>query len=185
MHRLLRDVVRSSDVVVDATVGNGWDTLFLSELVGSSGTVIGFDIQQIALDVARVRLGPDTQNVRLVLGGHERMTELIDRQYRGRIKAVTFNLGYLPGGEKSISTRVASTIAAINQALELIMPGGLVTIVCYSHPEGLIEGESVEKLVTGLSQDHFCSIRTQFVNQRGNPPVVFAVYSQSDHREIQ
>ncbi|HBB24863.1 MAG TPA: 16S rRNA (cytosine(1402)-N(4))-methyltransferase [Bacteroidetes bacterium] len=181
VHRMLRSNVRVGDIVIDATVGNGWDTQLLAECVGHSGLVYGFDIQQVALDVARVRLGEGTGNVRLLLAGHETMRDHIEPHHQGAIRAVTFNLGYLPGGEKELTTKASTTMAAIRQALELLMPGGLLTVVCYSHPEGRAECESVQGYLVELAQDRFSCLRLQFVNQSGNPPVVFAVYKASDN----
>jgi predicted methyltransferase len=181
VHRLLRSQVGAGDVVIDATVGNGWDTQILANCVGEEGLVYGFDIQQVALDVARVRLGNGVGNVRLLLAGHETMRDHIEPPHQGAIRAVTFNLGYLPGGEKELTTKVSTTMAAIQQALELLMPGGLLTVVCYSHPEGRAERESVESYLVELAQDRFNCLRLQFVNQSGNPPVVFAVFKGSDN----
>lgn len=177
VHRLLRSHVCRGDAVIDATVGNGWDTYVLAGCVGDDGLVYGFDIQQVALDVARARLADSGGNVRLLLAGHETMADHVEPRHQGAIRAVTFNLGYLPGGHKSITTKVATTLTAIEQALKMIMPGGLVTIVCYSHPEGRDELVAVEKLLTGLPQSLYTCQKLQFVNQIGNPPVVFAVFA--------
>lgn len=179
VHRLVRDVVRPGDVVVDATVGNGWDTQLLAQCVGSSGIVYGFDVQQIALDVARTRLDVNAQNVNLILSGHETMLEHIPTQHHGHVRAVTFNLGYLPGGEKTVTTKVDTTLQALGKALRILAPGGLITIVCYSHPEGLAEMQAVQAMLVSLPQDEYSCLRTEFFNQQGNPPVVFAVYSAS------
>ncbi|MEY3385370.1 MAG: hypothetical protein RIR53_181 [Bacteroidota bacterium] len=180
VHRLLHSQLRPGDVAIDATVGNGWDTRVLADCVGAGGVVYGFDVQQIALDVACTRLTSDGADVRLILAGHETMAGHIEPRHHGLIRAVTFNLGYLPGGEKSLTTKASTTIDALGQALDVLMPGGIVTIVCYSHSEGRAERQSVETLLSGLSQDIYTCTETRFFNQRGNPPVVFAVYKASD-----
>jgi 16S rRNA C1402 N4-methylase RsmH len=177
VHRLLRDTIGPGDVVIDATVGNGWDTHMLAQCVGSQGCVYGFDVQQVALDVARVRLQDEADHVKLILAGHETMRTHVEPHHHGQIRAISFNLGYLPGGEKSITTLAATTVSALRQALELIMPGGLITIVCYSHAEGRLELQAVQDELAGLEQERFSCLRIEFFNQQGNPPVVFAVYA--------
>ncbi|MBU3698914.1 MAG: 16S rRNA (cytosine(1402)-N(4))-methyltransferase [Candidatus Kapabacteria bacterium] len=185
VHRLLRSQLSQGDVAIDATVGNGWDTRVLADCVGRDGIVYGFDVQQIALDVARTRLAPDGADVRLMLAGHETMTMHVEPHHHGRVRAVTFNLGYLPGGEKSVTTMAATTIDAIRQALDILMPGGILTIVCYSHQEGLSELRSIEDILPDLSQESYTCIELRFVNQNGNPPVVFVVYRASDSGDLQ
>lgn len=173
---MLNNVIRPGDVVIDATVGNGWDTAFLARCVGSEGRVYGFDIQQIALDQAQERLPAECRHVRLIHSSHAQMREHVESRHHGCIRAVTFNLGYLPGGDKSITTTVSTTLSALEQALDLVMPGGLVTIVCYRHPEGQVELAALQDRLARLPQEGFTCVQTEFFNQRGNPPVVFAVY---------
>lgn len=176
VHRLLRDVIRQGDVVIDATVGNGWDTAVLAQCVGADGYVYGFDIQQIALAQAREHIPTSCRNVRLICADHAHMREQIETQHHGCIRAVTFNLGYLPGGDKRITTTTSTTLAALDQALDLVMPGGLVTIVCYRHPEGAAELTALRDRLATLPQERYTCVQTEFFNQRGNPPIVFAVY---------
>ncbi len=176
VHRLVRDAVRPGDVVIDATVGTGRDTQFLSECVGSTGTVYGFDVQQAALDAAQSLLNAQVQNVQLFLAGHETMIEHIPAHHHGCVRTVMFNLGYLPRGERTITTAAPTTRQALGQALRLLAPGGLITIVCYSHPEGHAEMQAVRNELATLSQREYTCLQTDFFNQQGNPPVVFAVY---------
>ncbi|MGR9100640.1 MAG: class I SAM-dependent methyltransferase, partial [Gammaproteobacteria bacterium] len=106
-HRRIAERLGGYDVAVDATVGNGHDLLFLAECVGQEGRVYGFDVQQSALDAARERLDKTGSGTRvtLFLCGHESMYDRIPAADRGRIAAVMFNLGYLPGGDKTVTTR--------------------------------------------------------------------------------
>ena len=127
--------VASGDTVVDATMGNGHDTLFLCELVGQGGRVYAFDVQEDAVSRTRDRLREAglLQRARLFRLGHEHMAE----QVQGLVSAVVFNLGWLPGGDHTVTTRTASTRQAVLAALELLKPGGIVTICAYpGHPEG-------------------------------------------------
>lgn len=134
------------DTAIDATVGNGIDTVFLSKAVGPSGRVFGFDIQERALNKTRKRLAdrkaPD--NTTLFLAGHERMTEMIPRNVHGQVAAAMFNLGYLPGGDETVITRAATTCAAIDAALPLLRQGGLISLTMYTgHPGGREEANAV------------------------------------------
>jgi predicted methyltransferase len=152
--RFLAGLLREGDWVVDATVGNGHDTLFLARQVGRSGRVYGFDIQQAALDatVTRLRDGGGEAQVRLFKAGHEGMAEHLPQETRGRIKAVLFNLGYLPGSDKQTVTRPATTITALEGVLQWLAPGGVISVLAYTgHPGGRDEAERVKRWVAGLS----------------------------------
>ncbi|MCB1744774.1 MAG: 16S rRNA (cytosine(1402)-N(4))-methyltransferase [Gammaproteobacteria bacterium] len=146
-HERLRAHLREGDVAVDATVGNGHDTSLLAEAVGASGRVYGFDVQCAALRSARARLtGRGLQDrVQLVHAGHERMREYLPESLWGRVAAVTFNLGYLPGGDHSLVTRPVTTLEALAQSLGLLAPSGIVSVLVYvGHPGGDAELRGVE-----------------------------------------
>ncbi len=139
-HFLARRHLRPGDHAVDATAGKGHDTRFLASRVGSAGRVDGFDIQPEALAATAARVAGLPQ-VRLHLAGHERMGEFVE----GRVAAVLFNLGYLPTGDKSRITRPATTLAALDAAMELLDEGGLLSVVVYpAHAGGAEEAEAVE-----------------------------------------
>jgi tRNA G37 N-methylase Trm5 len=128
-HDIIMRVVKPGDTVIDATAGNGGDTVFLAKLTGSGGKVYCFDIQQRALDRTLERLRNEGLDgiVELICDSHEHM----DRYVKGPVRCVMFNLGYLPGGNHDIGTKGSSTIAAVQKAMELIMVHGIVTIVIY------------------------------------------------------
>jgi predicted methyltransferase len=154
-HRWVAERAGPGDAAVDATAGNGVDTLFLARTVGPRGRVFAFDVQEAALARTRERLEkarPDERQalapVTLLLAGHERMREHIPAGLRGRIRAVMFNLGYLPGADPAIITRPSTTIAAMQAALGLLQPGGVLTAVLYpGHPGGDAEAEAVERWI--------------------------------------
>ena len=112
---VLRQVVQPGDTVVDATLGNGHDTLMLCELVGETGRVIGFDIQPDAVERTRERLADAGMLSRCTLyaEGHEHLSERVTVP----IRTATFNLGWLPGGDKRITTHWETTRAAISAAI--------------------------------------------------------------------
>lgn len=151
-HLLMRQSLKPGDWVVDATVGNGRDTLLLAELVGSSGCVIGFDVQEVALAAATERVDGLPQ-VKLIHAGHENLAEHLPVDRHKRLAAVMFNLGYLPGASKEIMTRSETTLAALKQALTHLKMHGLVTLVLYpGHPGGEEEAEAVRSYAQQLPQ---------------------------------
>lgn len=175
VHGILRANVCAGSVVVDATVGNGWDTAVLAELVGQDGIVFGFDIQQVALDVTAARVANVDCKIELHLEGHQNMRSVIPANLHGSVSAITFNLGYLPGGDKDVYTQLESTVLALKESLQILAPNGLLTMVCYRHAHGELELSAVRNEISGWDQQVYTVTETQFLNQKGNPPVVFVV----------
>ena len=139
-HGFVRRIVRPGDFVVDATAGNGHDTLFLARLVGPGGRVLAFDVQRDALTVTRGRLEQSgcAERVRLIHQGHEQLARHLDEwlaAYPG-VTAGMFNLGFLPGGDKSLITRAATTLAACEALLPYLTDGGLISVHAYTGHEG-------------------------------------------------
>jgi predicted methyltransferase len=174
---LLSGVLQPGDIAVDATVGNGHDTLFLAQCVGESGQVYGFDVQEEAITRATARLQEAgvMERVTLWQAGHEQMGERLAAK-RGQIKAVTFNLGYLPGGDKSRVTTEQTTLPALKAALDLLAPSGLLTVMLYTgHPQGKPETEAVLSWAKGLDQKRVHVLLYQFWNQKNDPPLLLAI----------
>lgn len=154
----IKKVVREGDTVIDATIGNGNDTFFLADRVGPEGLVYGFDIQELALHRANVILGEGQLlgRVRLMQYSHALMADMLPEGIEGKIRAVMFNLGYLPRGNKSIVTKPESTVAALNAALSLLAPGGRITVVAYTgHKGGDEEAMAVRLWLKDIPQDAF------------------------------
>jgi predicted methyltransferase len=148
-HRFLRERLRPGDRAVDATCGNGHDTLLLGELVGPEGRVWGFDLQEKALAATSELLREKglADRVALVHAGHERLAEFVTEPLR----AAVFNLGYLPGGETSFVTRPETTLTAFDAVLPLLLPGGIVIVVLYTgHSGGPEEEAAVTSRAAGL-----------------------------------
>lgn len=145
-HELIASVVGPGDVVVDATTGNGHDTLFLAGCVGPEGKVIGFDVQQKALDETRFRLlseGVGDSNVALHCESHDQLAKHVVRE---RIAAVVFNLGYLPGADKELITQAETTLDALSQSVTCLRKGGLLSVMCYpGHAGGDSEALAVQQ----------------------------------------
>ncbi len=173
-HHFLKSVVRNGDRVVDATCGNGSDTLLLAQLVGRDGRVWAFDVQEQALAKSRSLLAEAgcLEQVELLAAGHECLADFVAEP----LKAVVFNLGYLPGGEKGIITRPQQTIAALNQALGFLLPGGIITVCIYTgHPGGAEEGETVAKWGAALSARHFNVWTSRQANRSPTAPYLLLV----------
>ena len=130
IHRWIKTCVSEGAVCLDATAGNGKDTVVLAELAGKSGKVIAMDIQQDAIDAAKSLLEKKglSDRVQLVLDSHANMKQYADS---GTVDCIVFNLGYLPGGNHAIATKAESTIAALEQGLQLIKPLGIIAMAIY------------------------------------------------------
>jgi len=153
-HFFLRQYLRPGARAVDATCGNGHDTLLLAELVGPTGRVWGFDIQPEALQATGARLAVSgcRERVELIGSGHERLADYVQES----VRAVVFNLGYLPGGDKAVITRPSSTLSALDQALQLLAPGGVIVVVIYpGHPGGAEEAAAVEEWGARLAPEQY------------------------------
>lgn len=207
---LIAQHVKQGDTVVDATVGNGKDTLFLAKLVGIQGTVYGFDIQRIALEKAKSYLTEhldydidininhtddiaDTDDIdrsstpnenacnRIILykQSHAHMLHCIPKAAHGKVSAIMFNLGYLPGGDHSVITKPDSTLPALDAALQLLKKGGLISIMVYrGHEGGLVEAERVKAWATQLPQQSYQVLKYEFINQINTPPFLIAIKSK-------
>jgi predicted methyltransferase len=141
-------VVRDGDYAVDATVGNGHDTLFLARQVGSSGHVWGFDLQAAALDATRHRLMEHglSERVTLIRDGHQHLAKHLPAAARGQLAAAMFNLGYLPGSDKRITTAPESTLTALGAARDQLRRGGLLSVLAYrGHCGGQEEADAVQR----------------------------------------
>lgn len=166
--------MRVGEVVVDATVGNGYDTAFLARLVGSSGHVVGFDIQERAIQTTRQRLTAYglSDRATLLLRGHQHLSDLIDTgdQFGATgLRCVVFNLGYLPGADKSVITRADTTLTAIRAACNMLAPGGLVTIMVYpGHIGGREEADAVDRECQALRARGFGVTRIAPVARRAS-----------------
>lgn len=175
-HYLLDKVVKPGDTTIDATVGNGNDTLKLAHLVGASGSVIGFDIQEQAIETTlqKVIVSGFQHQVQLHHSGHEHIDTLSLEPES--VSAVVFNLGYLPKGDKSIVTTPHTTLVAIEKSLPLLKKGGLLLImVYYGHEGGESEKDAVLNFVESLPQQSFHVLKYAFINQKNSPPFLIAL----------
>ncbi|KAM7251245.1 hypothetical protein ACFE04_023128 [Oxalis oulophora] len=159
-HLVWKRIVKQGDTVIDATCGNGYDTLALLKLVADhSGRarVYAFDIQEDAINATSSFLDHNVnpnekQLVELFPICHSRMEQVVPSA--APVRLVAFNLGYLPGGEKSLITESKTTLLALDAAKRIVLPGGLISLVVYvGHPGGREEFEAIEGFAAGLSVD--------------------------------
>ncbi len=157
------------DVAVDFTMGNGNDTLFLSRTVGEDGRVYAFDIQEEALTSTRAHLEEcdAPKNYTLICASHHRVREFVKEP----IKAGIFNLGYLPrSGKKSITTMRETTFPAVEAALELLLPDGVLIVAIYpGHEEGALEGDMLRDYFKTLSRFRICASEFHILNSPISP----------------
>ena len=157
------------EVAVDFTMGNGNDTLFLSKTVGESGRVYAFDIQNAALDSTRSLLESENapQNYTLICASHHRVKEFVKEP----IKAGMFNLGYLPGsGKKAVTTMRETTMPAVEAALDLLLPDGVLIVAIYpGHEEGALEGEMLREYFESTSRYKLCPSEFRILNSPTSP----------------
>jgi tRNA A58 N-methylase Trm61 len=182
-HKLITERLAPGDRAIDATVGTGADTLFLARTVGSRGGVYGFDIQSAALTLAEerlqaaVNLGEALPPVTLLLESHAAMAEAVPPDWHGTVGAVMFNLGYLPSpsADKAIITMTDSSIAALEAALRLLRPGGIITAVLYPGHEG---GDQESAAILAWASEVSTQVAQSIVYrqlQRSTSPYVIAL----------
>lgn len=171
---LLELAVADGDIAVDATAGNGHDTLFLANLVGDTGFVYAFDIQKDAVDATLHRLLDNALEHRAIVlrDGHENIAKYVNKPVAGAI----FNLGYLPGGNHDVVTKPNTTIQALESLLQLLKVGGMIVLVVYhGHEGGKQERDEVIRFVSELPQKYIHVLRYEFINQKNDPPFIIAL----------
>ncbi|MDX8044805.1 class I SAM-dependent methyltransferase [Gracilibacillus sp. S3-1-1] len=173
-HQLLEEVVLPGESVVDATCGNGNDTIMLSKLVSNTGRVYAFDIQKQAIEKTSARLAEQKiEHVELIHDGHEKVATYVKEE---TIAGGIFNLGYLPKGDHSIITTPDTTIKAIREMLPLLKKQGRIVLVIYhGHQGGKEEKDEVISLCEALDQKQYQVLQYQFINQVNNPPFIVAI----------
>lgn len=161
--------LREGDTAVDFTMGNGYDTVFLSKTVGASGSVIAFDIQADALKSTERNLRANNcpDNWRLICASHHRASEFVHTP----IKAGMFNLGYLPGaGRKQVTTMRSTTLPAVESALSMLGDDAVLLVAVYpGHPEGAAEGEELSKYFASLSRFKYSIAQFRMLNSPESP----------------
>lgn len=175
-HDFLAQVITQEDNVVDATMGNGHDTLFLAKLAKQ---VYAFDIQEQALEKTSQRLQEaGLINAELILQGHETVDQFVRE-----VKAAIFNLGYLPSADKSIITQPQTTLEALDKLCHMLVKGGRIAImIYYGHEGGDIEKDAVIDFVSQLPQQEYTATIYRTLNQINNPPFLVMIEKLERYR---
>jgi len=154
----IQKYLHEGDIAVDATMGNGFDTLFLACGVSNNGKVYGFDVQKEALKATSMQLKKAgfSANVRLIHDSHEYIANYLGQDKVTGIRCAMFNLGYLPGSNKNCQTKSKATIIALESVLNYLQSPGIITLVAYTgHEGGLEEATAVKAWVNGLNKSDY------------------------------
>lgn len=165
-HHIVKNFCINFNIAVDATLGNGYDSDFLSE---NFTKVYAFDIQKCAVDGYKEK---NIGNVCLINDSHENFSKYINE----KVDCIMYNLGFLPGGDKKVTTRWESTLKSLEDGLNIIDRGALVSIALYrGHEEGKKEEEVVINYVKNLPKNKYGVMIHSFVNRDNNPPILIII----------
>ena len=170
-HHFIREHVNAGDLCIDATAGNGNDTLFLCELVGEHGKVIAFDIQKEAVENTKKRLQEHgaSKQAEVLLESHTNMSQYAEVD---SVSCIVFNFGYLPGGDHALATKKDTSIAAIHEGLELLKKGGMMSLCIYSGGDsGFEERDAILEELKQLDPKRYLVILSEYYNRPNNPPI--------------
>ena len=168
-HEFLRQRVPSGGFCIDATAGRGNDTAFLCSLVGETGCVLAFDVQQEAVDSTKALLAERNLTAQVILDSHSHMERYAQP---GTVDAIVFNFGYLPRGDHRIFTRAETSIPAIEQGLRLLKPGGVMSLcIYYGGDSGFEEKDALTAYLHTIDSKAFTVLLTEFWNRPNNPPI--------------
>lgn len=163
---------------IDATMGNGYDTLQLCRLVEEAGHVDAFDVQPQALASTRDLLQKEglLQRASLHLLSHDLMGKVVTQ----KVQLVAFNLGWLPGGAKTLTTLVHTTLPALAAAMDLLEIGGLCVVCMYpGHAQGEKEKQAIVEWARQLAPQRFGVLHHQFLNAPSHAPQCVVVEKQA------
>ena len=170
-HELFRLQVKLGGIYIDATMGNGHDTLFLCELAGETGKVIAFDIQEKAINATELLLKEHHMETRakLCLDSHIHMDRYLEQD---SVDGIYFNFGYLPGGDHNLATKPDTSVEAIKTGLGLLRKGGVMALCIYSGGDtGFEEKDCILEYLKGLAEKSYIVIVNTYFNRKNNPPI--------------
>lgn len=158
---------------IDATCGNGFDTLFLCKLAGVNGHVKAFDIQQQAIERTTSLLNSNLEfkNYEIILDSHE----LIPKYISCNIDTVVFNLGYLPFSDKTVATKWDTTVAAIQNIMPYLKDNGKIFITTYITHDTGEEIKEIFKFLSSLDKSKFNVLHINLINKENTPPELFII----------
>ncbi len=178
LHVLLQKVICKGDCVVDATAGNGHDTVFLAEAVGDGGKVIAIDIQAEAIESTRQRLQEIQLDRRVELhqASHAEIGRLVTV---GSATVIVFNLGYLPGSDRALITQSETTLSALSASVVVLKKGGVLAVVCYPDHAG---GDDEAARVVGFLRElkNFRLAKYELLSTHRPSPFLLIAWKKSD-----
>lgn len=167
--------IQPHSIVIDATLGNGHDSYKMAQKMDKSGKLYGFDIQESAIQNSRqqlAELGDNAPKIELIQDSHAHFANYIQEP----VDFIIYNLGYLPKGDKEITTLADSTLQSVQAGLELLSGNGKMLIAVYhGHPAGKAEKAILENYLSGLDQANFNVLKQAFINQKNNPPFIYLI----------
>lgn len=162
---LWQKLIRSDSLVVDMTAGNGKDTAVLKSF--NPGRLIAIDIQETAILKAKTNV----EGVEFHVADH---SQFPDRLEEGSVTIAVYNLGYLPGGDKSLTTELKSTLLSVQKMLSKLEKGGALSITCYpGHNEGAEEEKELLEFARSLNPLEFMVFHTRFINRNQSPSLLW------------
>lgn len=177
-HSWLTQYLRPGFFCIDATAGRGRDTALLCSLVGESGRVVALDIQPAAVEATRTLLAQQgyAHRAEVFLDDHAHLSAYAQPD---TVDCIVFNLGWLPGGDHTIFTQAASSIAALEAALTLLRPGGLISIcIYYGRQNGYAERDALLDWLTQLDDRRYTALVSQFANRPGDVPIPVLLFKE-------
>lgn len=175
---ILKNYIKNDMIIADMTLGNGYDTYNILNNLKGIGYLYSFDIQKLAIDKSEEILKEVTyDNYKLIEDSHVNFDKYIDEN----IDLAIFNLGYLPGGDKNITTNAEEVLKCIEKLLDKLNKNGIVLLTLYpGHKNGADEKEYLENYFKKLNQKSFNVLKYDFINQKNNPPYVIMIEKKGD-----
>lgn len=170
-HKFIAEHIGEGAFCIDATAGRGRDTVFLASLCGKTGRVIAFDIQDDAVESTKalVKENGYEDTVTVIKDSHSNMAQYAKKE---SADAIMFNLGWLPGGDHNIFSRPETSIPAISAALEILKPGGVMSVCVYHGKNcGTLEKDALTEYFKTIDNKRFTVITLEFSNRTGDIPV--------------
>ena len=176
VHDFLRQHVKPGSICIDATAGRGRDTALLCRLAGPEGHVLAFDIQQSAIDQTASLLAAEGLHAELHLDSNVNMA---DYAAVGSVDCIVFNFGRLPGGDPQIMTKADSSVAAVETALGLLKPGGIMALaIYYGGANGYAERDALLDFLRSVDDSRYSVLCCDWQNRRGDPPIAVFVWRE-------
>ncbi len=175
-HKLIREQVREGDLCIDATAGRGNDTALLCELVGARGHVYAFDIQPDAVASTNALLTQRglADRATVLLESHSTLAAYVEPD---TVSCITFNFGWLPGGDHTIFTHADTSIQALEQGMTALRDGGLISLCLYYGREtGFAERDALLAYLRTIDSKRFTVLQCEFANRPNCPPMPIFIW---------